>query len=226
MQLVRPDSTIRSATGFSILVGSSLWCNRNKTMPDTMTLPVSVSSSDRASGATSSSSPQMYPAAVVSVSSSDRASGATPSGTPPARSRPAFQYPRRIEPLVQQQFADKAIREIEEFQYPRRIEPLVQLAPWNSRFPFRSRFQYPRRIEPLVQPDLVIVPTSCNYLFQYPRRIEPLVQLDLRLPVVPNSHSFSILVGSSLWCNRLRAAGTTGSRACFSILVGSSLWCN
>ena len=87
-----------------------------------------------------------------------------------------FQYPRRIEPLVQHGEADLAEYEIQVsvsssdrasgatpvrqlvalllgvFQYPRRIEPLVQPGRTRPGWAGSSRFQYPRRIEPLVQP--------------------------------------------------------------------------
>jgi len=89
---------------FSILVGSSLWCNSFRQLPRLARRTVSVSSSDRASGATCSATRNTF--------------------------RPTkFQYPRRIEPLVQHE-EQHTIYNLEiRFQYPRRIEPLVQPRP-------------------------------------------------------------------------------------------------
>ena len=111
---------------FSILVGSSLWCNcaasggpgggaqvsvsssdrasgatRPARRPASRQSSVSVSSSDRASGATRFCQGLLGFVKRVSVSSSDRASGATHSDPPQNLAWAAFQYPRRIEPLVQ-----------------------------------------------------------------------------------------------------------------------------
>jgi len=66
----------------------------------------------------------------------------------------------------------------------------------------RNEFQYPRRIEPLVQLWIDDYTAQSTLQFQYPRRIEPLVQPPephSELQIIPR---FSILVGSSLWCNR------------------------
>jgi len=243
--------TEKQARSFSILVGSSLWCNGGWLQRTDARYEVSVSSSDRASGATTSDYRARNKVIVVSVSSSDRASGATGGVDGSGNDNEEFQYPRRIEPLVQHRgnrdaaapgkvsvsSSDRAsgatLRQAparlgaDAFQYPRRIEPLVQ-PPGDAMKPYVvTAFQYPRRIEPLVQPRSTSRPGRPRSGFQYPRRIEPLVQLQpapqvlaagpgfqyprrieplVQLPgsrgrSVPRRRGFSILVGSSLWCN-------------------------
>jgi len=86
---------------FSILVGSSLWCNAWQTGTSARAWQVSVSSSDRASGATLGGQVIGVVKHSVSVSSSDRASGATRCAFWRQEKGSRFQYPRRIEPLVQ-----------------------------------------------------------------------------------------------------------------------------
>jgi len=63
-------------------------------------------------------------------------------------------------------------------------------------------------------------------MFQYPRRIEPLVQRRYLRIARADVAGFSILVGSSLWCNLFVDWPASTFSIGFSILVGSSLWCN
>ena len=115
------------------------------------------------------------------------------------------------------------------FQYPRRIEPLVQhgeadLAEYEIQVSVSSsdRASGATPVRQLVALLLGV--------FQYPRRIEPLVQLNVHLDPRRLAQCFSILVGSSLWCNVSpvvvpvpvvvvsvsssdRASGATGTRS-------------
>jgi len=177
--LVQPGSTspfhvLRMR--FSILVGSSLWCNKLVRVEDGYAYVVSVSSSDRASGATRSTWPSSTSTIHVSVSSSDRASGATPPVPPCPRLYPGFQYPRRIEPLVQPTnvpvrstsiacfsilvgsslWCNLVAAELDKQQVYVSVSSSDRASgatEGGERWPVLVHlFQYPRRIEPLVQP--------------------------------------------------------------------------
>jgi len=161
---------------FSILVGSSLWCNKLVRVEDGYAYVVSVSSSDRASGATRSTWPSSTSTIHVSVSSSDRASGATPPVPPCPRLYPGFQYPRRIEPLVQPTnvpvrstsiacfsilvgsslWCNLVAAELDKQQVYVSVSSSDRASgatEGGERWPVLVHlFQYPRRIEPLVQP--------------------------------------------------------------------------
>jgi len=162
---------------------------------------VSVSSSDRASGATQSRQGALTPWSVVSVSSSDRASGATSVGAWLAEDGHD----------VSVSSSDRASGATAES---------------DGKLQGEREFQYPRRIEPLVQRCSLAVLCHEHLMFQYPRRIEPLVQHLEEMVGLQKGQSFSILVGSSLWCNGSRSKNERREGEGFSILVGSSLWCN
>lgn len=76
------------------------------------------------------------------------------------------------------------------FQYPLRIDPLVERAPALAGRARAGVFQYPLWIEPLVERGLNSVSDLCDYLFQYPLRIEPLVE---RRNFWPKSSLFCLL---------------------------------
>ena len=171
----RKENVIRSFRSFSILVGSSLWCNRGSRPGSHFRGQVSVSSSDRASGATPHQRQAAPRPQSVSVSSSDRASGATAIPPPCGQTGYKFQYPRRIEPLVQRRPALSSPARFRGFSI------LVGSSLWCN--VFRPPTHTSCMFVSVSSSDRASGATCCRSnswpstrLFQYPRRIEPLVQ--------------------------------------------------
>jgi len=87
------------------------------------------------------------------------------------------------------------------FQYPRRIEPLVQPLVAGRNLRSHRGFSILVGSSLWCNADVTEARAAAHEVFQYPRRIEPLVQLNITIRCDHALAGFSILVGSSLWCN-------------------------